>query len=187
MARTKDVYLSKYPPLMGGATGLSLSPTEALGLTPSRIYLNPLSNSYRQIGFISSPTTYTVPIPCSLLQEDPPLVESGPVPDPPHWLPLEDLKYLASHGPISIYSDGSWSPRGSSWPHIVRTSPPYAGSVGLAIVSNTPEWKDLPIITVPIINGQNMEALSAYSMEVLGILTALSISSGVPHTKDMSS
>ena len=184
VARTKDVYLSKYPPLMGGATGLSLFPAEALGLTPSRIYLNPLSNSYRQIGFISSPTVYTIPTPCSLPQEDPPPVLTTPLPDsPPHWFPLEDLKYLASHGPISIYSDGSWSPRGSSWPHIVRTSPPYAGSVGLAIVSNTPEWKDLPIITVPIINGQNMEALSAYSMEVLGILTALSISAGVPHTK----
>ena len=153
-------------PLMGGSFKISLPSMQALGSFPSRVYLDPppKGSTYREVGFISAPTSYTLHIPSIL----------------PNWLPQDVMLLISTLGPFSIFTDGSWSPSGPSWSHITDNSPIFLGAVGIAIISDLPTWRELPIITLQIINGQELESLSAYSMEVLGILVGLSLASQIP-------
>ena len=137
-----------------------------LGLTPQRVYLNSEVNSYRAVDFISSPTLYSTTL---------------PIDSPSQWFPSSFQLILASLGPFSIFTDGSWSQDNPQWAHITSNAPTYTGSVGIAIISDLPEWRELPILTMHIRNGQALDSLSAFSMESLGILVALSIASHFPN------
>jgi ribonuclease HI len=164
VVRCRDMRPSK-DKLRGGASLLSLSPLELLGPTPQRVYLNSEIKSYRTVDFISSPTLYATTL---------------PIDSPTQWFPPSFQLILASLGPFSIFTDGSWAQDTPQWDHITSNAPTYIGSVGIAIISDLPEWQDLPILTMHINNGQSLESLSAFSMESLGILVALSIASHLP-------
>jgi ribonuclease HI len=149
--------------LLGAASQTSLSPLDALGISPRRVYLDPppKGSTLRWVSFISAPTS------CMIY---PPLGNS-------QWLPPELKSLLSLLGPFSIFSDGSWSSTGSPWSHITGDSPTHHGSVGIAILSDLPNWRDLPIIIMQVDKGQELGALAAYSMEVLGISIGMSIGS----------
>jgi ribonuclease HI len=66
-------------------------------------------------------------------------------------------------------------------------SPEYAGTIGLAFVSTLDDWKDRPIYTLQLVNGEGLLAISAYTMELLGILIALSILAHFQMTTKISS
>jgi ribonuclease HI len=153
--------------LLGGASEHSLPAIEVLGSSPSRVYLNPppKGSKMRQIGFISSPTGYQTP---KELSSNLP------------WIPSEVILALPLLGPFSIFSDGSWSPSGPPHSHVTGHNATHHGAAGIAILSDLPNWRELPILTFQIDNGQDLGAIAAYSMEVLGILVSLSIASHVP-------
>ena len=65
--------------------------------------------------------------------------------------------------------------------------PEYAGTIGLAFVSTLDDWKDRPIYTLQLVNGEGLLAISAYTMELLGILIALSILAHFQMTTKISS
>jgi len=52
------------------------------------------------------------------------------------------------------------------------------------MISDLPDWKNLPIITLHVGNGQELGSTSAYSMEVLGILIGLSVASQLSDTME---
>ena len=149
--------------LLGAASKISISPLDALGISPCRVFLDPppKGSTLRWVSFISSPTSYMI----------------YPPPGTSQWLPPELKRLLPLLGPFSIFSDGSWSSTGSPWSHITGDSPTHHGAVGIAIISDLPNWRDLPIIILQIDNGQELGSLAAYSMEVLGISIGMSIGS----------
>jgi len=146
--------------LLGGASRFSSLPIKVLGSTPSRVYLDPpvAGGQLRQIGFISAPTTYQLPNDSEA---------------PRSWLQPELLLALLQLGPSTIFTDGSWSPTGPSHSHVTGNSPTFHGTAGIAIISDLPNWKVLPIIVLHVDNGQELGSISAYSMEILGILCGL--------------
>jgi ribonuclease HI len=152
--------------LLGGATTTSLTPLQALGSSPSRVYLDPppSGSHFFQIGFISEPTSYKIPHSVGL----------------PSWLPSELLLSLPQLGPFTIFTDGSWTQAGSSFSHVTGNGAIFHGSAGIVIISDLPNWRELPILTLQIDNGQELGSNSAYSMEVLGISVGLSIASQLP-------
>jgi len=98
------------------------------------------------------------------------------------WLPSELLVALPQLGPFTIFTDGSWSPTGTSHFHVTGNSPTFHGAAGIAIISDLPNWKVLPIIVLHVGNGQELGSTSAYSMEVLGIHIGLSVESQLSDT-----
>jgi ribonuclease HI len=145
--------------LMGGASNLSGDPENILGNYPRRAYLGPPQSdlNLRAIDVLCQPSTYSF--------NPPPMT-------PVHWLPLTAqvlLQELAELGPVAIFSDG----------YITSNLPSFSGSVGIVIMSDLPQWRDLPIISLQLTDGQRLDSLSAFSMESLGILTALSIASSL--------
>jgi len=78
-------------------------------------------------------------------------------------------------GPFVIYSDGSWSPKGDPWQHVMGNLQEFSGAIGLTFLSTREDWRDLPIYTLQIFNGEGLEAISAFTMELFGILVSLSI------------
>jgi ribonuclease HI len=91
------------------------------------------------------------------------------------WLTQSLIHDLSLLDTFDIFTDGSWSETGPAWDHITHNSPTYTGSAGLVIISRADNWMDLPIITLHIYNGPDINAISAYSMELLSIITALHI------------
>jgi ribonuclease HI len=156
--------------MLGGASSSSADPLIVLGSSPSRVYLNSPSvgSQYQQIGFIASPTAYQVPHGSGTLQT---------------WIPSELLLILPQLGPFSIFTDGSWSMTGLSHSHVTGNSPAFLGSAGITIMSNLPNWRELPIVTFQVSNGQNLGSKSAYSMEVLGIVVGLTIATAFPDSE----
>jgi len=61
-------------------------------------------------------------------------------------------------------------------------SPTFHGAVGISIISDLPNWKDLPIIARHVGNGQELGPTTAYSTEVIGILIGLSVASQLSDT-----
>jgi ribonuclease HI len=121
----------------------------------------------RMVDLICQPSTYCF---------------NHPPPSLAHWLLPETISIiqeLSNQGPIAIYTDGSWSQAGSHWDHITLNLPSFSGSVGVVIMSDLPHWKDLPIISLQVTDGQKLDSLSAFSMESFGILVALSIASSL--------
>jgi len=53
--------------------------------------------------------------------------------------------------------------------------PEFSGAIGLTFLSTREDWRDLPIYTLQIFNGEGLEAISAFTMELFGILVSLSI------------
>jgi ribonuclease HI len=53
--------------------------------------------------------------------------------------------------------------------------PEFAGTIGLTFISTLEDWKERPIYTLQLVNGEGLLAISAYTMELMGILVALSI------------
>ena len=96
------------------------------------------------------------------------------------WLPSELLLVLPQLDPFSIFSDGSWSPTGPPHAHVTGHNSTHHGSAGIAIISDFPNWREIPIVTLQIDNGQELGSIAAYSMEVLGILVSLSIATHLP-------
>ena len=155
--------------LRGGATNSSLPPLLALGFHPRRIFASaPTSHSTgqrRTVDVITQPTRYSYTLP-KATQES--------------WLPEKLITLLPQLGEFDIFTDGSWAEAGSAWSRITRNNPRNSGSGGIAIISRSAEWMNLPIIVMHISNGQTLEAKSAFSMELLALLTGLSI---ITHTK----
>ena len=148
----------------GAATTTSLTPLQALGSFPRRIYLGPPSrnnNNRHSITLITSPTTYTTELHTT---------RRRPLPD---WLTSTILDNIHKLGPYDIFTDGSWLDSGPAWNHITHNSPTYTGSAGLVLISQADNWMDLPIITLHLHNGLALDATSAYSMELLAVVTAL--------------
>jgi len=125
--------------LLGGSSRLSLPPLKVLGSTPSRVYLDPpaAGGILRQIGIISAPTSYQLPKAADAHVS---------------WLPSELLLALPQLGPFTIFTDRSWSPTGPSHSHVTGNSPTFHGTARIAIISDLPDWKDLPIITLHVDN-----------------------------------
>ena len=169
--RIHQIMCPSRDPLMGGSSKISLQPVNALGLTPRRVYLSPPPSGCRNrsVGFISQPTSYSLPS-----QSTSPVCQ---------WLTPDFKRLLIELGPFTVFSDGSWSKAGSPWDHITSNSPTFSGSVGLAFVSTLPDWKDRKILTLQLTNGNELESLSAFSMELLGILVGLSIASQLPESE----
>ena len=155
-------------PLMGGSSKISLPPVNVLGHFPRRVYLNPPldGSDLLSVGFISQPSSYSLCSPTPEFQ----------------WLTPDFKRRLIELGPFSVFSDGSWAKAGSPWDHITSNAPTFSGSVGLAFISTLSDWKDRDILTVQLTNGQALESLSAFSMELLGILVGLSIASQLPES-----
>ena len=150
--------------LHGGATSINLPLKEALGLHPRRVFLGkpPIlsTNLRRNIDIVSTPTLYA----------SPPFEHV-----PPSWLPQELLDNLPPLGEVDIFTDGSWSEAGTKWAHITHNSPTFTGTAGLVIISRSLDWMNLPILTMHISHGSLLDTNSAFSMELLALLTALSI------------
>ena len=156
-------------PLMGGRSSLSDPAPDVLGTNPRRIFLSSpqSSSSFLYPHFIAGPATYSLP--------------SAPSPSA-SWLPDDFLTTLSGLGDYDIFTDGAWARAGSYWDHVTHNSPSFIGSAGLVFISRASDWKDRPIITLHIINGQGLNACSAFSMEALAILVALFIRSCSPPT-----
>jgi len=120
-----------------------------LGSTSSRVYLDPpaVGGLLLQIRFISAPSSHQLPKDSDVRMS---------------WLP-ELLLALTQLGPLTIFTDGSWSPTGPSYSHETGNSPKFHGCAGIAIISDLPDWKDLPIITLHVGNEQELGSISAYN------------------------
>ena len=170
--RTTSSIQNSSVPLQGGASLITISPSRALGSYPRRVFLNPKAPKQGiAVTLISLPTLYT----CT------------PTDANVNWLPEELLTNLQILGPFEIFSDGSWVSKGDPWKHIMGNSPEYAGTIGLTFVSTLEDWKDRPIYTLQLVNGEGLLAISAYTMELLGILIALSILAHFQMTTKISS
>jgi len=66
-------------------------------------------------------------------------------------------------------------PKGDPWKHIMGNLPEFAGTIGLTLISTLEVWKDQPIYTLQLVNGEGLLTISAYTMELMGILVALAI------------
>ena len=82
--------------------------------------------------------------------------------------------------PFFIYTDGSWSLTGASHSYVTGNDLTYLGSAGLTIISDLPNWKESPILTLNGTNGQDLGSIYAYNLEVLGLLVGLSIAAHFP-------
>ena len=154
--------------LLGSAYRLFMSPMQALGSCPSRVYLNLSAgeSKLRLIGFVSTPTSHRIPV----------LSPSS------FWFPSDFVLLLPRLGPFSLYIDGSWAPTRSSHSHVTGKDPIYLRSTGLTIFSDLPHWRELPFLILNITNSQDLGAISEYSMEVLGLLVGLSLAAHFPET-----
>jgi hypothetical protein len=90
------------------------------------------------------------------------------------------IPLLTAMGPLVVFSDGSWQKSGSPWRHVLGNIPEFNGFIGLIFMSASEEWKDLPIYSLRILNGEGLQANSAYSMELFGILVAAAILAQCP-------
>jgi len=158
--RTTSIIQNSSVPLKGGASSIAISPSRALGSYPRPIFLTPKApNQGKIVTLICQPILYT----CT------------PTDANVHLLPEELLTNLQILGPLEIYSVGSWISKGDPWKHIMGNSPEFAGTIGLIFVSTLEDWKERPIYTLQLVNWKGILAISAYTMELLGILIALSI------------
>jgi len=82
---------------------------------------------------------------------------------------------FASWDPFFIYSDGSWSSKGDPWQHVMGNLTEHSGSIGLTFLSGLKDWRERPVYTLQIVNGEGLEAISAFTMELFGILVSLAI------------
>jgi len=57
--------------------------------------------------------------------------------------------------------------------------PEYSGSIGLNFLSGLEDWREKPVYTLHIINGEGLEAISAFTIELFGMLVSLAILSHV--------
>ena len=148
-------------PMLGGSSPILLFPTQALGSYPRRVYMNNPKCSRKgcAINFIAEPTLYDV--------------DKGT--SKHTWLSEDMEGKLRRLGPFVIYSDGSWSPKGDPWQHVMGNLPEFSGAIGLTFLSTREDWRDLPIYTLQIFNGEGLEAISAFTMELFRILVSLSI------------
>ena len=159
----RETFASHPRDLYGGATALSLPIQEALGTHPRRVFLKEpkdKTNLQRNIQLITQPSTYTTP-PYSLPTTS--------------WTPKLLTDTLPLLGNFDVFTDGSWTPTNPIFSHIMQNSPTFKGTAGLVIISKADNWMDLPIIALHINNGISLESTGAFSMEILAILTALSI------------
>jgi ribonuclease HI len=148
----------------GAATTTLLTPTQALGSHPRRVFLGPPSRNNNQrhsISLITPPTTYSTELH---------IIHKHPLPE---WLTPTILDNISQLGPYDIFTDGSWLDSGPAWNHITHNSPAYTGTAGLVLISQADNWMDLPIITLHLYNGTALDATSAYSMELISVVTAL--------------
>jgi len=53
--------------------------------------------------------------------------------------------------------------------------PEHIGSIGLTFLSSLDDWRDRPVYTLQIVNGEGLDAISAFTMELFGILVSLAI------------
>jgi len=65
--------------------------------------------------------------------------------------------------------------------------PEYAGKIGLTFISTLEDWKERPIYTLQLVNGEGLLAISAYRLESMEILVALSILAHCQMTTKISS
>jgi len=89
--RITSIIRNSTPLLQGGASFTTISPLQALGSYPRRIFLAPTSKHGRAVTHIYLPTLYT----------------STPTDVNVNWLPEDFLLNLQILGPFEIYSDGS--------------------------------------------------------------------------------
>ena len=148
-----DVTRSHPRTQLGAATTTTLTPTQALGSHPRRVFLGPPSrnnNKRHSISLITPPTTYATELPPT------PHRQSLPA-----WLTPTILQKISQLGSYDIFTDGSWLDSGPTWNHITHNNPTYTGTAGLVLVSQAPNWMDLPIITLHLYNGTALDATSA--------------------------
>jgi len=114
--------------MLGGSSAIVLSPTQALGSFPRRVYMNDPKSSRKglAIKFIAEPTSY--------------VVDRGT--SKQSWLSDDMEGKLCRLGPFVIYSDGSWSPKGDPWQHVMGNLPEFSGAMGLTFLSSREDWRD---------------------------------------------
>ena len=153
-------------PMLGCLSSLSSPPELILGPSPRRVFLSPpaAGSTFRYTSLLSQPSTFSVPSP----------------PTRSSWVPSTFFDQLSLLGSYDIFTDGAWARTGSFWDHVTCNSPTFAGGAGLTFLSSSSSWRDLPVLTMYITQGQDLKSISAFSMELLALLTALHISSLSP-------
>jgi len=91
------------------------------------------------------------------------------------WLTEEFLLNLHIMGPFEIYSDGSWASKGDPWKQIMGNLPEFSRTVDLTFLSSLDDWRERPVYTLQLVNGEGLIAQSAYTMELMGMFIALAI------------
>ena len=146
--------------LYGGSSLLGGSAQDFLGQYPRRVFSSSIKGSLgRTVNLVAKPTIYDL----------------STVRDERVWLPQDMIDKLTDLSPFIIFSDGAWMRIGSPWRHVFGTSPEFEGSVGLIFMSALENWRDLPIYSFALVNGQRIGSTSAFSMELFGLLVALNI------------
>ena len=145
----------------GGSSNILLTPAQALGTYPRRVYMSHLHSrrKYRTINLIAEPTLYSI-------NGNNPIIS---------WLSDDMMDKLRGLGPFVIYSDGSWSSKGDPWQHVMGNLPEHSGSIGLTFLSSSDDWRDRPVYALQIVNGEGLDAIAAFTMELFGILVSLAI------------
>ena len=150
--------------LSGGASSHSMPYPLALGSSPRRVLaLPPTSTKGLTVKLITEPTVVAM----NSQQE---LAEPFPI----------SLTRILEMGPFIVFSDGSWQQSGSAWKHVLSNAPEFCGYIGLIFMSSLPNWRENPIYSLRIINGEGLQASSAFSMELFGIMVAAAIFAHCP-------
>jgi len=147
--------------MQGGSSDILLTPAQALGTYPRRVYMSHLHSRRkdRTINLIAEPTLYSIN-------------RNNPITP---WISEDMMDKLRCLGPFVIYSDGSWSSKGDPWQHVMGNLPEHSGSIGLIFLSSSDDWRDRPVYALQIVNGEGLDAIAAFTMELFGILVSLAI------------
>jgi ribonuclease HI len=79
-------------------------------------------------------------------------------------------------GPLDFFTDGSWKKTGGPISSVFcPESVGLQASAGLVIIKNDDNWKELPMISVALTNGEDSLPGSVYPMELLGLSIALKV------------
>ena len=96
--KTTSTINNSFDVMHGGSSNILLTPAQALGTYPRRVYMSHLHSrrKYRTINLIAEPTLYSI-------NGNNPVIS---------WLPDDMMDKLRLVGSFVIYSDGSWSSKG---------------------------------------------------------------------------